>query len=253
MARPVTWDPRHLDTVQSWVGRFLPALVPRPVRTVLCADGYTVDETGLLGSVPGLDGVVVAVGFSGHGFKMASSLGAVAADLIADGTTATDISFMDPGALPAAGADPRRPPPGRCLSRGALMTEIPPYVLGDLTVPARVAGPRLLPGRPGRRAPSRCRSSSPTAPSPARCSASPPASTAGSTCRWWRSGSSSASWTRPGCAAPSWPASSPARSPSSSGPRSSTRSTARTSTGPSPATRSAARPRAWPPGCSRTC
>jgi sarcosine oxidase len=46
--------------------------------------------------VPGLDGVVVAVGFSGHGFKMASSLGAVAADLITDGTTATDISFMDP-------------------------------------------------------------------------------------------------------------------------------------------------------------
>ena len=133
MARPVTWDPRHLDTVQSWVGRFLPALVPRPVRAVLCADGYTVDETGLLGFVPGLDGVVVAVGFSGHGFKMSSSLGAVAADLIADGTTATDISFMNPGALPAAGTVPRRPPAGRFLSRGALMTEIPPYVLGDLT------------------------------------------------------------------------------------------------------------------------
>jgi sarcosine oxidase len=96
MARPMTWDPGHLDTVQSWVSRYLPALVPRPVRTVLCADGYTVDETGLLGLVPGLDGVVVAVGFSGHGFKMASSLGAVAADLITDGTTATDISFMDP-------------------------------------------------------------------------------------------------------------------------------------------------------------
>ncbi len=62
----------------------------------MCADGYTVDETGLLGCMPGMDGVVVAVGFSGHGFKMASSLGAVAADLIAEGTTTTDISFMDP-------------------------------------------------------------------------------------------------------------------------------------------------------------
>ena len=41
-------------------------------------------------------GVVVAVGFSGHGFKMASSLGAVAADLISEGTTTTDVSFMDP-------------------------------------------------------------------------------------------------------------------------------------------------------------
>ena len=95
-ARPLTWNPRHLDTVQSWVRTFLPALVPRPVRSVLCSDGYTVDETGLLGFVPGLDGVVVAVGFSGHGFKMASSLGAVAADLISEGTTTTDISFMDP-------------------------------------------------------------------------------------------------------------------------------------------------------------
>jgi len=96
MARPVTWDPGHLDTVQSWVGTYLPALVPRPVRAVLCADGYTADDTGVLGPVPGMDGVVVAVGFSGHGFKMASSLGAAAADLIAEGTTATDTSFMDP-------------------------------------------------------------------------------------------------------------------------------------------------------------
>jgi sarcosine oxidase len=103
MTRPITWDPRHLDTVQAWVGKFLPALVPRPVRAVVCADGYTADETGLLGFVPGLDGVVVAVGFSGHGFKMASSLGAVAADLIADGTTATDISFMSPARFLAPG------------------------------------------------------------------------------------------------------------------------------------------------------
>jgi sarcosine oxidase len=95
-ARPLTWDPRHLDTVQSWVGTFLPDLVPKPVKMVVCADGYTIDETGLLGCLPGMDGVVVAIGFSGHGFKMASSLGAVAADLISEGTTTTDVGFMDP-------------------------------------------------------------------------------------------------------------------------------------------------------------
>ena len=115
-ARPITWDPRHLDTVQSWVGTFLTGLVPRPVRMVVCADGYTADETGLLGHLPGMDGVVVAIGFSGHGFKMATSLGAVAADLISEGTTATDVSFMDPmrflrpqqtvAALPLAGTAP---------------------------------------------------------------------------------------------------------------------------------------------------
>jgi sarcosine oxidase len=111
--RPLTWDPRHLDTVRSWVGTFLPALVPEPVKAVLCADGYTVDETGLLGHLPGMDGVVVAVGFSGHGFKMAASLGAVAAELISEGTATTDIGFMDPARFgerqPTAAA---RPPDG---------------------------------------------------------------------------------------------------------------------------------------------
>jgi sarcosine oxidase len=111
--RPLTWDPRHLDTVRSWVGTFLPALVPEPVKAVLCADGYTVDETGLLGHMPGMDGVVVAVGFSGHGFKMAASLGAVAAELISEGTATTDVGFMDPARFgerqPTAAA---RPPDG---------------------------------------------------------------------------------------------------------------------------------------------
>ena len=50
----------------------------------------------LLGCLPGMDGVVVATGFSGHGFKMAPSLGAVAADLISEGTTTTAVGFMDP-------------------------------------------------------------------------------------------------------------------------------------------------------------
>ena len=103
MARPPSWDPRHLDTIQSWVRRFLPGLVPHPVRTMLCADGYTVDWTGLLGRVPGMDGVTVAVGFSGHGFKMAPSLGAVAAELAWDGTTPTEVSFADPGRFLAPG------------------------------------------------------------------------------------------------------------------------------------------------------
>ncbi|HEY1639448.1 MAG TPA: N-methyl-L-tryptophan oxidase [Streptosporangiaceae bacterium] len=118
MARPPAWDPRHLDTVRAWVRAYLPALDPQPVRAVLCADGYTPDEAGLLGPVPGMDGVIVATGFSGHGFKMAASLGAVAADLIASGTTATDISFLDPARflppgqeltdLPLGGAAPRQ-------------------------------------------------------------------------------------------------------------------------------------------------
>ncbi|MDR6685936.1 sarcosine oxidase [Arthrobacter sp. 1088] len=96
MEKPPTWDPRHLNTIRAWVREFIPGLVPEPLRVAVCADGHLPDATGLLGLVPGIEGVVAAAGFSGHGFKMASALGAVAADLVLDGTTATDVSFMNP-------------------------------------------------------------------------------------------------------------------------------------------------------------
>lgn len=97
MEKPLTWDPQHLDTIRAWVREFIPGLIPEPVRVATCADGHVPDTTALFGTVPGMEGVVVAAGFSGHGFKMASALGAVAADLLLDGTTATDVSFMNPG------------------------------------------------------------------------------------------------------------------------------------------------------------
>lgn len=105
MEEPPAWDPRHLDTIRAWVGEFLPGLIPDPVRVATCADGHSPDATGLVGAVPGMEGVVVAAGFSGHGFKMASALGAIAADLLLDGTTSTDIGFMNPGRF--LGADTR--------------------------------------------------------------------------------------------------------------------------------------------------
>ena len=43
-----------------------------------------------------MPGVIAAFGFSGHGFKMASALGAVAAELAVDGTSTTDVGYLDP-------------------------------------------------------------------------------------------------------------------------------------------------------------
>ena len=85
-----------MEPIRAWVREFIPGLIPAPVRVATCADGHLPDATGLFGTVPGMEGVVVAAGFSGHGFKMASALGAIAADLVLDGTTATDVSFMNP-------------------------------------------------------------------------------------------------------------------------------------------------------------
>ena len=96
MEKPLTWEPKFLDPIRAWVREFIPGLLPEPVRVATCADGDLPDGTGLFDAVPGMEGVVVAAGFSGHGFKMASAFGAIAADLLLEGTTATDISFMDP-------------------------------------------------------------------------------------------------------------------------------------------------------------
>jgi glycine/D-amino acid oxidase-like deaminating enzyme len=63
----------------------------------------------------GIDGLVVAAGFSGHGFKIAPSVGRLVADLVVDGRS----------------ADPRIPESDFRLSRfaeGALLTTPYPYV-----------------------------------------------------------------------------------------------------------------------------
>jgi sarcosine oxidase len=93
---PFELRPSYLEPVISSVEKYLPGLEPRPVRTALCADGYLDDHTALLGPVRGLDGIIAAVGLSGHGFKMAPALGTSAAEFAVEGTSRIDVSFMDP-------------------------------------------------------------------------------------------------------------------------------------------------------------
>lgn len=100
---PFEVHPHYLDTVIANVEKYMPGLEPRPVRTATCADGYTVDHTALLGKVNGLDGIVTAVGLSGHGFKLATAFGAIAAELAIDGASSTEIGFMDPNRFLAEG------------------------------------------------------------------------------------------------------------------------------------------------------
>jgi glycine/D-amino acid oxidase-like deaminating enzyme len=57
----------------------------------------TPDWEPVLGAVPGAEGVFVAAGFSGHGFKLAPAVGASLAELICDGRTTTfDLGLLDP-------------------------------------------------------------------------------------------------------------------------------------------------------------
>jgi sarcosine oxidase subunit beta len=56
----------------------------------------TPDWHPAIGAVPGADGVFVAAGFSGHGFKLAPAVGLSVAELVCDGRAATfDLSLLD--------------------------------------------------------------------------------------------------------------------------------------------------------------
>jgi sarcosine oxidase len=56
----------------------------------------TVDEHFLIGHRRELPGLVLAGGFSGHGYKFASAVGAALADLARDGRTDLPIDMFDP-------------------------------------------------------------------------------------------------------------------------------------------------------------
>ena len=63
--------------------------------------GLGPDHNFTPGIVPGLESrVVLAAGFSGHGFKSIPVVGEVVADLVTTGGTAYDLNFLSPPAWP---------------------------------------------------------------------------------------------------------------------------------------------------------
>jgi len=98
-------DPDRLDRevteadvapTAALVRETLPGLLPRPQRAAVCMYTNTPDEHFVVGPAPGLEGVTVLGGFSGHGFKFAPVMGEIAADLALDGRTAHAIAGFSP-------------------------------------------------------------------------------------------------------------------------------------------------------------
>ena len=75
----------------------LPALGDDLVHHAACLYTMTPDAHFLLGLHPEQSRVAIAAGFSGHGFKFASVVGAILADLALDGSTSQPIGFLAPG------------------------------------------------------------------------------------------------------------------------------------------------------------
>ena len=56
----------------------------------------TPDHDFLVGGRSDLPGMTILAGFSGHGFKFASVIGEIAADLATHGKTSREIDFLNP-------------------------------------------------------------------------------------------------------------------------------------------------------------
>ena len=91
-----TVEPQELEIFGDLIGRYLPGLLPDPIRTSVFMEGYTDDNHPLIGPLPGAENVVLLAGFSGRGFKMSPAWGDIAADLVLDGRTDQPIDFLSP-------------------------------------------------------------------------------------------------------------------------------------------------------------
>jgi sarcosine oxidase len=94
--RTVTEDDHR--PVSELLERMLPALGGRPpVASSVCMYPAAEGDDFVLGMHPGAAGrVVLAVGFSGHGFKFCPVVGEIVADLVERGTSRLDIDFLSP-------------------------------------------------------------------------------------------------------------------------------------------------------------
>jgi sarcosine oxidase len=74
----------------------IPSLNGLLLRAETCMYTLTADEHFIVGLHPHYPQVSIACGFSGHGFKFASVIGEILADLVLRGKTSHDIEFLSP-------------------------------------------------------------------------------------------------------------------------------------------------------------
>ncbi len=81
------------NLLRAFAERYFPAGSGETTDMVVCMFTNTPDEHFVLDTLPDAPQVSLAAGFSGHGFKMASVIGEIMADLARDGETRHDIAL----------------------------------------------------------------------------------------------------------------------------------------------------------------
>ncbi|MBS2014451.1 MAG: N-methyl-L-tryptophan oxidase [Deltaproteobacteria bacterium] len=85
-----------VEPVRGFMREHLPGGDGPLLRARVCMYTNTPDAHFVVGHLPGHANVVVLGGFSGHGFKMASVIGEIGADLVTTGRSAFDLDLFRP-------------------------------------------------------------------------------------------------------------------------------------------------------------
>ncbi|HET8630126.1 MAG TPA: N-methyl-L-tryptophan oxidase [Thermomicrobiales bacterium] len=94
-------DATEVDALRAVLDRYLPGAAGPVLWTLTCMYTNTPDRHFVLDRHPAHPQVVYGCGFSGHGFKFASAIGEVLADLALDGATRHPIGFLGAGRFAA--------------------------------------------------------------------------------------------------------------------------------------------------------
>jgi glycine/D-amino acid oxidase-like deaminating enzyme len=93
---PYSFDPEvaesFIDGCRRFFAEYIPGLADaRVAKTRICLYNNTPDDDFLIDWHPRLDGVLIATGFSGHGFKFGPLIGRIASDLLLFGKSQYNI------------------------------------------------------------------------------------------------------------------------------------------------------------------
>lgn len=85
-----------IKNVKYCLDKYLPGIFDSVLSTKICLYANSPDENFIIDKLPGFeDYVSIACGFSGHGFKFASVVGEILADLATKGKTDLPIEFLN--------------------------------------------------------------------------------------------------------------------------------------------------------------
>ncbi|WP_235346286.1 N-methyl-L-tryptophan oxidase [Brevibacterium sp. UCMA 11754] len=88
-------EPDFVRAAERAVARLMPGLEPIPIRVSTWTEGFTVDETPILGPIDADPRIILAVGMSGQGFKFSPMMGSIVTDMVESGTSADTLAAMD--------------------------------------------------------------------------------------------------------------------------------------------------------------